>query len=330
MTALDEAGEVRLLADTLLECGAELWPRRQQTGFSQLTSRIQKRIRRQQKKVDRKVRAIQADMDRVKECEPLRHEAHLMIANLGAIRPGQTHLLAEDWQQEPPRPVRIELRPELSAQVQAERRFARARKLERGHRLAEHRLRLAEEEMRSLEAAARLVLEVRDAEDLASIIPSLLAAGIREPLGESTPKSRTERTSRQSRKPYRAYRSGDGLLILVGRGGADNDRVTLDHARPHDHWLHARGTPGAHVVIRLTKNQSCPPESLLDAATLAGHFSKLCDEAVVDIQHTSRRHIRKPKGAAAGSVTVEREKVLACRMEPSRIRRLLATEETGV
>jgi predicted ribosome quality control (RQC) complex YloA/Tae2 family protein len=129
------------------------------------------------------------------------------------------------------------------------------------------------------------------------------------------------------RKPYVAYHSADGRLILVGRGGRDNDTLTTKFARPHDLWLHVKNTPGAHVVVPLEKNTSCPADLLVDAATLAVHHSDARDEQVAEVSYVERRHVRKRKGAAPGSVTMDREKVIVVRMERPRLERLLAARE---
>ena len=113
----------------------------------------------------------------------------------------------------------------------------------------------------------------------------------------------------------------------MGRGAAHNDALTFQTARPHDLWLHAKGRTGAHVVVPLAKNHTCPGDVLVEAAHLAAHFSDARDEAVVDVQYASRRHLRKPRGSAPGLVVVDREKVLAVRMEPSLLRALLEREE---
>jgi predicted ribosome quality control (RQC) complex YloA/Tae2 family protein len=151
-----------------------------------------------------------------------------------------------------------------------------------------------------------------------------------ETLGFATtePQERERKRRRAgTRLPYREFVSGEAATVLVGRGAADNDRLTLRVARPHDLWLHARGVTGAHVVVPLTKGKSCSPETLVDAATLAAHFSDLLGEPVVDVIYTPRRFVRKRKGSAMGSVTLEREKVIAVRVEAARLERLLQNEK---
>jgi predicted ribosome quality control (RQC) complex YloA/Tae2 family protein len=78
--------------------------------------------------------------------------------------------------------------------------------------------------------------------------------------------------------------------------------------------------------VPLDRSSTCPSEVLVDAAHLAAHFSEARDEAVVEVQYTPRRYLRKPKGSAPGLVVVDREKVLVLRREEGRLRALLERE----
>ena len=115
----------------------------------------------------------------------------------------------------------------------------------------------------------------------------------------------------------------------MGRGAADNDRLTTKVARTHDLWMHARGYTGAHVVVPLLKGSQCPPELLVDAATLAVHHSDARGADFAEVTWAERRYVRKPKGSPAGRVVVDREKVLALGADPERLRRLLAARVEG-
>ena len=125
-------------------------------------------------------------------------------------------------------------------------------------------------------------------------------------------------------RPFREY-DGSGGKIWVGKGAQDNDALTFHVAKPHHLWLHARGVPGAHVVIPLERGASAPQELLLDAATLAAHHSDAKGEPRAEVSYTSVKFVRKTKGAP-GAVTYTREKTFALRLEPGRLQRLLATE----
>jgi len=48
----------------------------------------------------------------------------------------------------------------------------------------------------------------------------------------------------------------------------------------------------------------------------------------VDVAYTRAKYVRKPKGSAPGAVTYSQDRTLLLRVEPLRIERLLATEET--
>jgi hypothetical protein len=101
--------------------------------------------------------------------------------------------------------------------------------------------------------------------------------------------------------------------------------LTFKHARGNDLWLHARGLQGAHVVVP-GPGDSPDARTLGDAALLAAHFSSARDDEAAEVAWTRCKHVRKSKGARAGSVTVTQEKVLRVRLEPERLVALLRTE----
>ncbi len=128
--------------------------------------------------------------------------------------------------------------------------------------------------------------------------------------------------------PYRSFASLAGAPILVGKGAEENDALTLTVAHGNDLWLHARGVAGAHVVVRLARGKAPDQETLLDAAHLAVHFSDARGAPVVDVAYTRAKYVRRSKGAPPGAVTYSQEKVLPLRVEPARLERLLAEEES--
>jgi len=79
------------------------------------------------------------------------------------------------------------------------------------------------------------------------------------------------------------------------------------------------------VIIVLEKGKSSSSDTLVDAATLAAHFSDGRTQGIVEVGYSERRYVRKPKGAPAGLVCCSAEKVMCLRLEPERLRRLLDT-----
>jgi predicted ribosome quality control (RQC) complex YloA/Tae2 family protein len=102
-----------------------------------------------------------------------------------------------------------------------------------------------------------------------------------------------------------------GNLIYVGRSGGENDRVTFDIAGPDDAWLHARGVPGSHVIVRWMGTNRDDEAVLLRAAELAAWFSQARSSGKVEVDITTRRHVRKIKGAGPGMVTYRNERTVS-------------------
>ena len=102
----------------------------------------------------------------------------------------------------------------------------------------------------------------------------------------------------------------------------DNDELTFKVSKQDDMWLHARGTPGSHVIIELKKNKQVPSETLKDAASLALFYSDLRKSGKGEVIYALRKNVRKPKGAKPGSVTVTQEKTLWVYIDQIRLDRL--------
>lgn len=102
----------------------------------------------------------------------------------------------------------------------------------------------------------------------------------------------------------------EGFEVWVGKSAAGNDLI-LQKSHKDDIWMHARSVAGAHVLIRMQRKNGDPPVGVLEkAASWAAWRSKSRGAALVPVQWTYRKFVRKPKGAASGMVIVQREHVL--------------------
>jgi len=99
----------------------------------------------------------------------------------------------------------------------------------------------------------------------------------------------------------------EGFEILVGKGDAENDRLTFGIAEPRDLWLHVSGTPGSHVVIR---NPDALPELpapvVQRAAELAAWHSRSRHAGKVEVHVCRVADVSKPRGFAPGEVRLSR------------------------
>lgn len=127
--------------------------------------------------------------------------------------------------------------------------------------------------------------------------------------------------------PWR-YRTREGWDVLIGRSSEANDHLTLHLARPEDYWFHAHGCPGSHVVLRRGKGANEPSKATLEeVAAWAAFHSKSRNAGKVPVIWTQKKYVRKPRGAKAGTVYVEREKMIMVRpVEPPRDRMADAAE----
>lgn len=282
-------------------------------------------VRAHLKRLSRRADAVRSDLARLEDAPRLQRIGRMLLSQAESIPKGATEALLEDW--ELGGVLEVKLDPALPPRSQAPRYFERAKKLLRGEAIMKERLEATE---KALEKARELEASVLDAEDIdASTIADWTkrAKEIGARKGQSPAEKPRRAKKEEPRLPYSLYRGHRGARILVGRGAKDNDALTLRIAKPHDLWLHARGAPGAHVVVPLPKGSSCPPDLLVDAALLAAHHSEARGENPVEIAYAEKRHVRKRKGAPPGQVLIDREKVLLLRVDAARLTRLLATRE---
>jgi predicted ribosome quality control (RQC) complex YloA/Tae2 family protein len=264
------------------------------------------RLRRTRGKVE-----IEAGRDDA--AEQHRRWGELLSRNLESIPRGARSVRLTEWTAEGAREVEVPLEPTLAPRAQVERHFRQYRRLSRGSAMARERL-------------AALDREIAQAEQALAEAEAGTAAEVETP-ASPVPAPRARKRSTPAHRPYRVFRSADGHLLWVGRAGEDNAALTFEVARPHHLWLHARGVPGAHVVVPLEKREAVGQEVLLDAAHLALHFSRAAGEPRGEVAWTRARLVRRVKGGDPGQVTYTGEKVLAVRVEPVRLERLLRSRE---
>jgi predicted ribosome quality control (RQC) complex YloA/Tae2 family protein len=280
-------------------------------------------------RVERRIEAVRGDLSRAEGADAMAQRAQLFVAEAGRAARGATRLVAVDWSSGEPQDVELKLDPARGAREQLDAVFARARRLKEGARIARTRLADAEKAAAALGELARALADA-DLADLAGLASRARSAAPRDfklaAAAAPGARARAAPGAQPPLPPYRTFFSSSGARLLVGRAAEKNDALTFHVARPHDLWLHAKNRAGSHVVVPLEKNASCPGDVLVEAAHLAAHFSEARDEAVVEVQYTPRRYLRKPRGSPPGLVVVDREKVLVLRREDALLRALLERE----
>ncbi len=108
----------------------------------------------------------------------------------------------------------------------------------------------------------------------------------------------------QTNAGTRSFVSSDGFEILVGKKAKDNDFLTFRIAKSLDLWMHAADYPGSHVVVRNPNRKDIPQRTLLEAAQLAAFYSQGKSQPKAAVHYTQKKFVNKPKGSAAGLVSL--------------------------
>lgn len=267
-------------------------------------------IRKTIKKQGRRVEAWRNDLAKAEKYKDYARYGELLKANLGTIKKGLESIVVVDYFDEALPQLTIPLDPTKSAQGNMDDYFRKQRK----HATAERELlpRIAQGEA-ELDALRRELQAIEQGtwQPAPSRPP---ATTVRRPY-RSTARARPD----ERRGPFRRFISSDGFPIFVGRNARENDELTFGLAKSDDLWLHARGIPGSHVVVRLEKGSDPPPETIRDAATLALLYSDLKKSGKGDVIYTRRKWVKKAKGQAPGAVTVTQEKSLHVSLDKKRL-----------
>lgn len=267
------------------EHGLELWSLRRSVAAS--LKRDEKSLVRTRGKVER---------ERGDDGEPERLDrlGNTILANIGRIGRGVSEATLPDIYEGGE--ITIELDPSLDAPANAERLFARARKLRAAAGMADRRLADIDRRIGDIRRRREQLDGMHDIKELRALESSL-----------------SRRASRDHDngidQPFpRRFTTRSGLEIVVGRNDRENDALVRWAGR-NDTWLHAQGVGGSHVILRHGKQ---PPDrhSLEQAAAIAAYYSKAKTSGIVPVAHTAVKYVVKRKGQGPGQVTYTREKVI--------------------
>lgn len=273
-------------------------------------SHLKKRI----KKAARRVEVLRGDLEKAARYKEYARYGELLKTNLHAMKKGQEQLTVVDYFDPAMPELVIPLDPSKGPQGNMDEYFKKHRKHVAAEREIRPRLAQAEEDLSALQKER-----------------ANLEQGLSEPAPSSTrargavttgPVLQTKPNRDVRSGPFRRFVSADGLPIYVGRNARENEALTFGEARPDDLWLHAHGTPGSHVVLRLDKGADPSYETLRDAATLALLYSDLKKSGKGEVIYARRKYVRKVKGKSPGTVTVTQEKTIFISLDRARLDRL--------
>ena len=296
----------------------------QEAGLAQARAR-DARLRALRKTIKKEQRLIGAwKEDLVKAAKYLDYARYgeLLKANLSSIKKGMDRIAILDYYDNALPEVTIPLDAAKSPQGNMDDYFRKYRKYLTAERKLKPRIEQAEQEVGELR------------KELAAIEQGIWTPPLSAAPDVQLATRKILRTQQKSidrhHGPFRRFLSSDGLAIFVGRNARENEDLTFGLAKSDDLWLHARGTPGSHVVVRLEKGKDPPPETLRDAATLALLYSDLKKSGKGEVIYTRRKWVKKAKGQAPGAVLVTQEKSLHISLDKQRLEALRSRHKDSI
>lgn len=280
--------------------------RRERRSLEQQRHALLSVVARERRRAEKRLAHCRENLAAAERFEDWRRFGDLLIANLHAVSPHAEAVTVNDF--ETGEPVTIPLDPQLSPTANAQAYFRRFQKQKAAAaRAAEDEQRLTRE-IEYLEAVETALLQAEDDADLGDIREELAAEGYL-----SAPSAAKRRGgTRESAPSPLTFQAPDGTVILVGKNNRQNDYITFRVAAEDDLWLHARGIPGAHVVVRAA-GRPVSRAALETAAALAAYYSRGREAGSVPVDYTLRRHVKKPRGARPGFVIYREERTIMAR-----------------
>ena len=262
------------------------------------TSSLEHAVRNAISKLERKLSIYSEAISSEEENEKLRLYGELLTANLHTINQKSQSAAVYDYYKDPPELVSIPLDPLLSPADNAQRYYTKYRKAKLAR---DHAVKMRDDavsELSYLEEIAYTLSCCDGESELNEIRAELIAGGYVHDDAKKGKRGAAPAKTPPS-KPY-AFRSRDGIDILVGKNNRQNDRLTFGVASPEDTWLHAKEIHGSHVIIK--KGGNIPDATLYDAAMLAAYYSKARGSATVPVDYAQAKYVKKPSGAKPGMV----------------------------
>lgn len=259
---------------------------------------VQAAIDEAKSRVAKKLASLRDSWQDEADLEHLKQSGELLLAYQYSLEPGQT-VLRTQYEVDGPE-LEIKLNPALTPLENAQRYFAKYEKAKRARAEVPKLIKAAEQELAYLQ---QLELDLNIATnwpEIGEVQDALQQNGYwrgspsaRPSGGKSGPLKVTEK----------------GYDIWVGRNSRQNDAVTFDRGSAVDVWLHVRGVPGAHVIIKSGAGD-VPDEVLRRAAEIAAYYSRSRGEGRVLVDFTRRKYVRKIKGGKPGMVTYRNESTI--------------------
>ncbi len=293
---------------------AHYWESVQKTGFAAFQRLWRQSWKSHSKKVKTALENGKKDLEASQEAELYQRRGMALVTHLYELGPQKYPQLKElelDG-------ILVILDPAITFSENAEACFKKSKKLHRAVGELEGRVMELQIKAEKIAKVTEVIEAAKTDEDLLKLSKEFEKEGL------AIPKRADEREEKEApeAKPYLEVESSDGFKILCGRNQEENRRVTFRESKGNDVWVHVKGLPGAHVVIKEQRNKTVPLSTLLEAAQLCLYHSRIRKGKRAEVDYTPRKHVRAIKGTVA-EVTYTGNKTIYVEADPDELRKLL-------
>ena len=287
---------------------------------------LRKVLQTQFERCKRKSALLQQELSVSEDASRYRLQAELLLAYQHEVKQGQSSVVLQNFFEDEVHPleVTVPLDPRFDAVGNANRLFHKYHKLRRALALVPGQIEKNATEQATVEQLLADLMLADTPAEVALVKAEVQSAGYIR--GAKTSRSAMTGARKQSHKfkggkqhktkpvppgggvPLH-IQSHDGFTILIGKNSRQNEEVTFHQASANDIWLHVRGVPGAHVIVK-AGGRDIPRSTLEQAAGLAAYYSQARGSTSVAVDYTLQRHVRHMKGGGPGMVIYERERTL--------------------
>ncbi|TVQ71453.1 MAG: DUF814 domain-containing protein [Balneolaceae bacterium] len=269
--------------------------------------RLLPRKRDLEKKMSRRISGLRKQMEqfekepeRLQKAEEMEQAGHLLMSQPNPGKKAvEDRVVVSDWNSGGSERV-IPVTPGETLIHQAREYYARAARIRKEISLSG---KIKSQIAAQLEEMEQLLAEVEAIE-----YPAELEKWVKKQEARLQQYGLAPSGSQQVARPYKIVKIGE-YEVWIGKNAKSNDEI-LALSHKEDIWMHARGTAGSHVLLRTGGGSGWPDARLIrKAASFAAAYSRQAGSSMVPVMIAKRKHVRKPKGAAPGLVTVTREKV---------------------
>ena len=266
-------------------------------------------IKRLSEKRDRELQALEERLRRQRErykategYEATKTAADTLASFIHLARKGMDSITLDGFDGSR---ITIPLDPALSPEENLEKLYQRYRKDRKTSELA-------------LEEAEKTEAEI---EETSKRYDDLIAEGNLQKLEKENARPRDGGKESDGRPGVRVTVSG--WDIIIGRTAKENDQILRHDTRGADIWMHTRDYAGAYVIIKSKKGKTVPLPVLLDAASLAIHYSKAKKNGKADLYYTEVKYLRRAKDGKTGLVIPTQERNLHAELDGKRVKEIL-------